>query len=59
VCCGIDGLDPRQAVARLRTEHRISASVTPYHTPLVRFGPSIVNSDEDIEATLKAVRALR
>jgi len=58
VCCEIGGMDPYEAVSRLRSGHRIGASVTPYRTPLVRFGPSIVNSDEDIEATLKAVRAL-
>ncbi len=59
VCCEIGTLDPATAVTRLRSEHKIGASVTPYQQPLVRFGPSIVNSDDDIEATLKAVRALR
>jgi selenocysteine lyase/cysteine desulfurase len=59
VCCEIGTLDPPTAVTRLRSEHKIGASVTPYQQPLVRFGPSIVNSDDDIEATLKAVHALR
>ncbi len=58
VCCQIGTIDPQQAVARLRETYRIGASVTPYRTPLVRFGPTIVNTDDDIEATLKAVRSM-
>jgi selenocysteine lyase/cysteine desulfurase len=58
VCCAIAGQTPSDAVARLHDRHRVAATVTPYSTPLVRFGPSIVNSEDDIEATLRAVRAL-
>jgi selenocysteine lyase/cysteine desulfurase len=58
VCCEIAGMSPREAVDRLRRESRVIASVTPYTTPYVRFGPGLYTRDEDIGATLEAVRRL-
>jgi isopenicillin-N epimerase len=58
VCFELAGLDPREAVDRLLAEHRVIASVTPYATEYVRLGPSIVNSEDDVERALRAVRAL-
>jgi isopenicillin-N epimerase len=57
VCCDF-GRDPREAVDRLEAEHRVVASVTPYAAEYVRFGPSIVNGEEEVEKTLRAVQAL-
>jgi selenocysteine lyase/cysteine desulfurase len=59
VMCSIAGLSPRNAVRRLRTEHKIVASVTPYNDPLLRFGPSIVTTPEQVDQVIKAVAALK
>lgn len=45
-------------MALLRERHRVVASVTPYATRYLRFGPSIVNTPEEVEAVAQAVRAL-
>ena len=58
VCCEIAGMSPAEAVARLRRESRVVASVTPYATPYVRFGPGLYTRDEDVGATVEAVRRL-
>ena len=47
-----------EVVDRLQSAHRVIASVTPYREQYVRLGPSLVNSAEDVEAALDAVRAL-
>ena len=57
VCCEVSGYNARQAVARL-AEANVLASTTPYTPSYLRFGPSIVNSESDVEAALTAVRAL-
>ena len=58
VCFELDSLSAREAVDVLRAQHRIVASVTPYAEEFVRLGPSIANGPEDVDATLRAVRAL-
>jgi isopenicillin-N epimerase len=58
VCFELAGRDPREVVDRLLAEHRVIASVTPYATEYVRLGPSIVNTEEDVERALRAVRRL-
>jgi selenocysteine lyase/cysteine desulfurase len=58
VCCEIAGLSPAEAVARLRRESRVIASVTPYATQYLRFGPGLYTRDEDVGATVAAVRRL-
>jgi selenocysteine lyase/cysteine desulfurase len=45
-------------VDRLREEHRIVASVTPYIWQYVRFGPSVANSEDDVDQALEAVAAV-
>jgi selenocysteine lyase/cysteine desulfurase len=57
VCCEVDGYGPDEAVARLRRAN-IVASSTPYQPSYLRFGPTILNSEADIEAALAAVRSL-
>jgi selenocysteine lyase/cysteine desulfurase len=59
VCLEVDRLSAREAVQRLLREHRVIASVTPYATEYVRLGPGLYTSDDDVEAALQAVRALR
>jgi hypothetical protein len=45
-------------VDRLREEHRVVASVTPYHTRYVRFGPSVANHAGDVRRGIEAVAAI-
>jgi selenocysteine lyase/cysteine desulfurase len=56
-CCEV-GADARATVETLEADHRVVASVTPYATEYVRFGPSIANTEEDVEEALRAVREL-
>ncbi|HKP21590.1 MAG TPA: aminotransferase class V-fold PLP-dependent enzyme [Thermoleophilaceae bacterium] len=58
VCCEVNGLDPREVVDRLREEHRVVASVTPYRTRYVRFGPSVANRGGDVERAVEAMAAI-
>jgi selenocysteine lyase/cysteine desulfurase len=58
VCCEVDGMPPEGAVSRLRAAGVIATS-TPYKPSYLRFGPTVANSEQDVEAALRAVRALR
>lgn len=54
VCCDIPGKHPTAMVSVLAAL-KVIASVTPYDPPYLRFGPSMLNTSEDIEATLRAL----
>jgi isopenicillin-N epimerase len=58
VCFDVAGRDPGEIVTRLRTDHNIMATVTPYAVRHVRMGTSIVNSIEDVDAALAAIGSL-
>ncbi|MEU7000780.1 aminotransferase class V-fold PLP-dependent enzyme [Nonomuraea sp. NPDC046570] len=58
VCCSIDGLPPAEAVRRLRAEHALAASTTPYRESYLRFGTSMVVTPEQVDQAVKAVAAL-
>ena len=58
VCCEVNGLDPGEVVDRLRKKHRVVASVTPYRTRYVRFGPSVANRAGDVQHGVEAVAAI-
>lgn len=57
VCFEVAGMTPHGVVDRLLAA-KIIGSVTPYRPPLARFGASLVSSHADIDAALRAVRAL-
>jgi selenocysteine lyase/cysteine desulfurase len=57
VCFEVADRDPSEVVARLASR-RIVASVTPYATRYVRFGPGIVNTPEHVDAAVRAIKAL-
>jgi selenocysteine lyase/cysteine desulfurase len=57
VCCEVSGYDARQAVARL-ADAKVIASTTPYTPSYLRFGPTILNNESEVETALTAVRAL-
>jgi selenocysteine lyase/cysteine desulfurase len=56
VCCELP-VPADVAVDRLAADG-VVASVTPYATRYLRFGPSIVNDDRDLERAIEAVRVL-
>jgi selenocysteine lyase/cysteine desulfurase len=58
VCTEVASMPPPEVVDRLREEYRVIASVTPYATAYVRFGPSVANTEEDVDRALEAVAAL-
>jgi selenocysteine lyase/cysteine desulfurase len=57
VCLEVAGRDPGELVADLRRQG-ILASASPYAQPYLRLGPSIVTSEEDVDAAVAAVRGL-
>jgi selenocysteine lyase/cysteine desulfurase len=57
VCFDIEGMKPEAVVARL-LEKRIIASTAPYAVSCARLAPSLLNSPEEIETTLREVRKL-
>jgi selenocysteine lyase/cysteine desulfurase len=59
VCFDVDGMPAPKAVERLRAEHRIVASVTPYAVEHVRLGCGLQLDEADVDAAIAAVRALR
>jgi selenocysteine lyase/cysteine desulfurase len=58
VCCEIRSLSADEAVQRLRDRHRVLATVTPYAKRYVRFGAGLYTSEADVDAAVRAVRAL-
>ena len=58
VCAEVAGAHAPAVVDRLREEHRIVASVTPYATEYVRFGPSVANTERDVDRAIEAVAAV-
>ncbi len=57
ICFDVAGLDPRTVVQRL-AHQRIIATVTPYATSYARVAPSLLNSPEEIDRALAAIRGL-
>jgi isopenicillin-N epimerase len=58
VCFDVQGLRPPEVVERLRAK-RIIATATPYDPSYARVSPSILNTPEEIEKALNAIRSLR
>ena len=57
ICFDVGGLRPGEVVQRLR-ERRIIATVTPYATSYARVAPGLLNSPEEVETALRAIRTL-
>ncbi|GAA3035910.1 aminotransferase class V-fold PLP-dependent enzyme [Actinokineospora globicatena] len=55
ICFDVADTPPQAVVAALAGKG-VSASVTPYNERHVRVGPSIVTSDEDVDALIRALR---
>jgi selenocysteine lyase/cysteine desulfurase len=58
VCFEVEGHDPFDVVDKLYARARIVASVTPYSTRYVRFGPSILNTPGEIDRAVRAVASV-
>jgi selenocysteine lyase/cysteine desulfurase len=58
VCAAVPALPASLIVDRLREEHRVIASVTPYAWRFVRFGPTVANTEDDVDRALDAVAAV-
>ena len=57
ICFDIDGMKPAEVVARL-LERKVIASETPYGVSHARIAPSLLNTEEEIEKTVRFVREL-
>ena len=57
VCFDVGNLKPAEVVGRLR-ERGIIASTTPYATSYARVAPGLLNTPEEIETALRAIRDL-
>ena len=57
ICFEVSGLAPGDVVKKLLAR-RIVASTSPYRVSYARLAPSLVNNTEEVEAALKAVRAI-
>ncbi len=57
VCFDVKGMKPGQVVKRL-LDRRIVASTTPYRVSYARVACSVVNTPQDVEAALRAIRDL-
>jgi selenocysteine lyase/cysteine desulfurase len=57
VCFDVAGLSPDAVVAKL-AQKRIIASQTPYDTSYARLTPGLLNSPQEIDVALRAVREL-
>ena len=58
VCAELQAMPAGEAVDRLREEHQVIATVTPYATEYLRFGPTVANTEADVDAALAAVAAI-
>ena len=58
VCFEVAGMAPRDVIERLR-QRKIIGSTTPYATQYARLAPSLFNSSEDIEQTLREIQRLQ
>jgi selenocysteine lyase/cysteine desulfurase len=58
VCLELERLDAATAVARLRREHRVIASVTPYAVDYLRLGTSLAVDEHDVDAAVRAIATL-
>jgi isopenicillin-N epimerase len=57
VCFDVEGMKSEEVVKRL-LEKRIVASTAPYKVSCARLAPSLLNTPEEIEMTLRQIRAL-
>lgn len=57
VCFDIEGMKSADVVKKLH-EKRIIASTAPYREPYVRLAPSLLNTEEEVDMTLLAIKEM-
>jgi isopenicillin-N epimerase len=57
VCFDVKGIKPGEVVKRLLTQ-RVVASTTPYHVSYARLACSIINTPQEVETVLGAIRTM-
>jgi isopenicillin-N epimerase len=57
VCFDVKGIKPEQVVKRL-LDQRIIASTTPYRVSYARVACSVVNTPQEVDTVLRAIRNL-
>jgi isopenicillin-N epimerase len=57
VCFDVKGIKPEQVVKRL-LDQRIIASTTPYRVSYARVACSVVNTPQEVDTVLRAIRQL-
>ena len=57
VCFTVDGMSPSAVVAALR-QRSVIATVTPYSPSYARLAPGLVNTPDEVDQVLEAVRSL-
>jgi len=58
ICFAIEGLTPVEAVERLKKRGIVASTTPPYKYEYARVAPSLWNSPEEVEGTLRAIRSL-
>jgi selenocysteine lyase/cysteine desulfurase len=57
VCFDVKGMPPEQVVKRL-LDQRIVASTTPYRVSYARLACGVMNTSQEIDTVLRAIRSL-
>jgi selenocysteine lyase/cysteine desulfurase len=57
ICFEVAGVSPEEVVKQLLAK-RIVASTSPYKVTYARLAPSLVNTPEEVESALRAVRTI-
>lgn len=58
VCFEVEGLTPSQTVERLKERGVVASTTPPYKYKYARVTPSLWNTPEEVDATLRAIRSL-
>ena len=58
VCFEMGGLTPKQAVGRLKERGIMASTTPPYKYEYARLAPSLWNTPEEVDTTLRAIRSI-
>jgi isopenicillin-N epimerase len=58
VCFDVKGMTQKEVVQRLGEKHKILGSTTPYARSFARLAPGILNTPDEVEKSLAAIRAM-
>jgi len=58
VCFTVEGLTPKQTITRLKDLGILASTTPPYKYEYARVTPSLWNTPEEVDATLRAIHSL-